>query len=144
MTLKQQEVPSKIVPLVARMVYVASVHKSYSPRLSVVRGLSNKNIFGQYKSLRVPFNEDVIPLLKKTDGSLRFRAWPHRETHGRADIIVEIDRIDPHIRVSSMKFNKFFGNICVLQGPGLNELILILYPLKIFILQIPAGISPLK
>ena len=69
----------------------------------------NKNIFGQYKSLRVPFNEDVIPLLKKTDGSLRFRAWPHRETHGRADIIVEIDRIDPYIRVSSMKFNKFFG-----------------------------------
>ena len=67
-----------------------------------------KNIFGQYKSLSVQFNDEPIPLLKKTDGFLEFHAWPHRTTYNDADIRVSIDRSDGYIRVSSDRFNEFF------------------------------------
>jgi len=68
----------------------------------------NKNIFGQYKSLSIQFNNEPIPLLKETDGYLDFRAWPHRTDYGESDIRVSINRSDGYIAVSSDSFNEFF------------------------------------
>ena len=69
----------------------------------------NKNIFGRYKSLTPSFNDfEEIPLIENNNGLLTFRAWPHREMYGKADIIVEIERADLYIWVHSKKFSKFF------------------------------------
>lgn len=68
----------------------------------------NKNIFGQYKSLSVQFNNEPIPLLKETDGYLDFRAWPHRTDYGESDIRVSVNRSNRYIAVSSDRFNEFF------------------------------------
>jgi len=68
----------------------------------------NKNIFGQYKSLTVQFNDEPIPLIKETNGSLLFRAWPHRTNYGESDIHVSINRSNGNISVYSKRFNEFF------------------------------------
>jgi len=68
----------------------------------------NKNIFGQYKSLTVQFNDEPIPIIKKTDDNLYFRAWSHRTDYGESDIRISVNRSNGYIAVSSDRFNEFF------------------------------------
>lgn len=69
----------------------------------------NNNRFGQFKSLDVEFNDAPIPIYEKSNDTLHFRAWPHRTDHGKADILIDINRKDAYIYVYSKKFNEFFA-----------------------------------